>query len=92
MLKVGNPLYELSAGNNFVHQLGWNEKTRTLFARTEHLYRDRLGRYYYSVDEFLPTHDYLESDEWPEPAIHTRNDFKCQYNSGANMVFGYTFL
>ena len=60
---------------------------------TEHTYMDRLGSYYYGSDASYVTHEgYLKNNEWPKAAAHSRNDFKCQYNSAKHLVFAYTFL
>ena len=57
---------------------------------TEHMYMDRMGRYYYGTDPGNPTDD--DNEDWPQTAKHRRNDFKCKYNSAENIVFAYTFL
>ena len=89
-------LYEMSTGNNTVHELAWNESSLTLFAITDCTYVDRLGYKHYGDDTFGMSYDCDDDDDdemnWPQAAVHKKGFFKSDYDSGGNALFAYSFM
>ncbi|OBZ65326.1 hypothetical protein A0H81_14795 [Grifola frondosa] len=97
-------VYELATGNNAVNTMAWDSRRSTLYAATECLNMDRLGRTFDYRKARIPKWAQMREDEdmededdwaehcWPKQAYHCENFFGYAFDAGEHRpLYGYTF-
>eukprot|EP00761_Pharyngomonas_kirbyi_P004538 gb/GECH01004543.1/.p1 GENE.gb/GECH01004543.1/~~gb/GECH01004543.1/.p1 ORF type:complete len:304 (+),score=69.05 gb/GECH01004543.1/:1-912(+) len=91
-LRMKTVLYELSTGNNTVHSLHFHPATQSIFAQTECLYIDRLGRKHYSDGPgLMGAMSDEEEEDWPQAAFHRNTDFDVDWDAGDHQLLQYQY-
>ncbi|RHY28235.1 hypothetical protein DYB32_006117 [Aphanomyces invadans] len=82
-VRYGRGLYELTTGNNDVHQMLWDDATSSLVASTNwtHCNRYCMPAGYRVVD----------GGTWPSSATHRPSDFGHKFDSGQSCILQYEF-